>query len=182
MARIVGRAVSVARIQAESELLHLVVVSVLVVTVDAKVKVLAHGAMVSCLDALLASVAGVDELILSLGVQFVKQGHRRELDPPETGEFQMLLPGHCEEGVPPVHEIAGHERIRVLDGTEAGGALCRVKADREEHLFVLLHGHKHLGSQVASRALSILLLVVFALLVGFLLLLVLLLSSFLSIC
>ena len=50
-------------------LLHLVGVVVLLEAVDAKVEVLADGAVVAILYVLLAGVAGVDELVLALGVE-----------------------------------------------------------------------------------------------------------------
>ena len=152
--------VQLTSIEVESKLLHLVRVAVLAEALDAEVVVVADGAVVPRLHALRAVVARVDEFVLTLGVKLVQQHHRRVLGPPEGRKLEMLLSGHRQESVSPVHQVARHEAVRILDGREAGGRLGRVKPDGEEDFLVLLHGGEHLLREVAASTLRYLLLVV----------------------
>ena len=61
-----GRSLPAATVKIEPELLHLVRVSVLLVTADAEIEVVTHGAVVSGLHRLGAGVAVVHELVLAL--------------------------------------------------------------------------------------------------------------------
>lgn len=79
-----------------------------------------HGAMVSRLDVILAVVAGVDELVLALVVQFVEHAQCTELGPAKGREFKVLVAGHREERIATVHQVTVDERIRILDGLQMG--------------------------------------------------------------
>lgn len=74
--------------------------------------------MVARLNVVLAVVARVDELVLTLIVQLVQHTQCAELGSTHRREFKVLLARHCQEGVSSVHEITCHERIRVLDGLQ----------------------------------------------------------------
>ena len=83
---------------------------------DTEVEVVADGAVVASLDTLRAVVAGVDKLVLTLRVQLVKQNHGRVLGSSQRREFKMLLARHRQERVAPVHQVAGHGTVRILNG------------------------------------------------------------------
>ena len=111
-------------------------------------------------------------------MKLVNHGKGRIFASAQRTKLVMLLSGGCEEGIPAVHQIAGHLRIRIRDGAQAGGALGAVQPNGEKDLFVLLHGGHHLAVQVRltlvwlfhnlalSRALALLLVLFVALLVA----------------
>lgn len=73
------------------------------------------GTVVSGLHVVLAVVAGVDELVLALVVQLVQHAQRAELGAPHRRELKVLVAGHRQKGVAPVHEVTVHERIGILN-------------------------------------------------------------------
>ena len=156
-------AVSVTSVQVEAEFLHSVGMPVFAEALDAKVEVVANGAMVACLDTLGTVVAGVDKLVLTLSVELVEKYHRRILHPSQRRKFEMFLSGHRQEGVTTVHHVTGHRTVRVRDRSQVCRGLGRVESDGEEDLLVFLHGHKHLLCQVSPSTLCYFLLIIFPL-------------------
>lgn len=114
-------------IKIKAKLLHLMRMTVLLVTSHTQVKVFTHCAVVSCLHRLGASVAVIHKLILAhcLGVQLVQQGQGGVLAPPQGAELVVPVSGHRQECVSAIHQVHLlpldlHERVRVLDGAQAG--------------------------------------------------------------
>ena len=83
-----------------------------------------------------ALVAGVDEAVGALVVQLHQHAHGAPLGPPEGAELQVLVPGQREEGVAAVHQVAGHEGVRVRDGGQRVGGGAGDEADHKEDLGV----------------------------------------------
>jgi hypothetical protein len=63
----------------------------------------------------LAVITSVDEPILTLIVEFVQHGHRRELGPPEGRELVVLVSGQSQKGITPIHQITCLHGVWVLD-------------------------------------------------------------------
>lgn len=79
-------------------------------------------------------VAGVDKTVLALVVELHQHTHGAPLGPPEGAELKVLVPGQGQEGVAAVHQVAGHQRVRVGDGGQRVGGGARNEADHEENL------------------------------------------------
>ena len=68
-------------------------------------------------------------------MQLIEHGLRGGLCPSERGELPVLLPGHCQEGITPVHEVTRDEGVRVRGTAHWRAAHCRrLEQDHEEHL------------------------------------------------
>ena len=90
--------------------------------------------MVSSLHTASTAVAGVDE-VGSLVVQLIEHGLRGGTCSAQGGELPVPLPGHGEEGIPAVHEVAGDERVGVHRAPNGGVTHSwGLQEDHEEHL------------------------------------------------
>ncbi len=94
----------------------------------------AHGAVISRLDVVFASVAGVDKCIFSLIVKFIQEDHCGEFGSSKRGELAVFLSGHGQEGVPAIQQIAGLNGVRVLDRGQVCCGLKGVEPDHKEYL------------------------------------------------
>lgn len=127
-------------VQSKPQLIHLVLMAFNIVAGDAQVVVLADGAVEPRLYVVLAFVAGVDEAVLALVVQLHQHTHGAPLGPPERAKLQVLVPRQSQEGVAAVHQVAGHQGVRVSDGGQRVGGGASDETDDKEDLFVFLHG------------------------------------------
>ena len=139
------------------DLLQLVLVVVVLVALVAQVEVVAGAAVPAGVPA--ARVARVVHVLVLLSVQSMAEAESGVLGPPQRTELPVLLSRSGQEGVSSVHEIAGHQRIRVLDLLgDAHLGLLRVQPDREEHLLVLLQHVVQLVGHFVAAAGALLLL------------------------
>lgn len=78
----------------------------LLVTLNTKVKVLANCTVPPRFHLPLAHITCVDERVPARVVYLVQHGDGAELRTAQSRELPVFLPGHGEEGVAAVHEIA----------------------------------------------------------------------------
>ena len=83
-------------------------------------------------------------------VQRVEETHGRVLRPSERRKLPMLVARLVQKRIAPVHQIAGHVLVRVLNRRQSGLRLHCVHADDEEHLLVAVHQAVELVHQVAA--------------------------------
>lgn len=95
---------------------------------------LADSAVEAGLHVVFTLIAGIDEAVLALVVQLHQHTHGAPLGPPERAELQVLVPGQSQEGVASVHQVAGHQGVRVSDGGQGVGGGAGNEADDEEDL------------------------------------------------
>lgn len=95
---------------------------------------LTDGAVEARLHVVFALVAGVDEAVLALVVELHQHTHGAPLGPPKRAELQVLVPGQSQEGVAAVHQVAGHQGVRVGDGGQRVGSGASDEADHKENL------------------------------------------------
>jgi hypothetical protein len=70
--------------------------------------------MVAGLDVRFTGITRVDKTILALLiVQFIKHGHGGESGPSNRRKFIMLLPGHRQEGISPIHQFTANQWIGI---------------------------------------------------------------------
>ena len=68
-------------------------------------------------------------------MQLIEHGLCGGLRPSERGELPVLLPGHRQEGITPIHEVTRDEGVRVRGTAHRRVAHCRrLEQDHEEHL------------------------------------------------
>lgn len=79
-------------------------------------------------------IAGVDKAVLALTVQLHQHAHGAPLGPPEGTELQVFIPAQRQEGVAAVHQVTGHQRVRVGDGRQRVGGGTSDEADNKEDL------------------------------------------------
>lgn len=103
-------------IETQTKLLHSVLMTLSFIASDAKVIVLTDGAVKACLYVMFALVAGVDKAILALVVQFHQHTHRAPLGSSQRAELQVLVTSQCQKGIPPIHQIACHQRVWFYNG------------------------------------------------------------------
>ena len=85
---------------------------------------------------MLALVAGVDEAVLTLGVQLHQHAQCGPLGAPQGGELPVLVPGQREEGIPPVHEVTAEQGVGVDDGGQRVDDGPSMEVDHKEDLGV----------------------------------------------
>lgn len=95
-------------IQAQPQLIHLVLMAFSVVAGDAQIIVLTDGAVEARLHVVFTLVAGVDEAVLALVVQLHQHAHGAPLRPSERAELQVLVSSQSQEGIAAVHQVTGH--------------------------------------------------------------------------
>lgn len=79
-------------------------------------------------------VAGVDKAVLALVVQLYQHTHGAPLGPPERAELQVLVSGQSQKGVSPIHQVTGHQGVRISDGGQRIGGGAGNEADDKEDL------------------------------------------------
>lgn len=77
---------------------------------------LADSAVEAGLHVVFALIAGVDKAVLALVVQLHQHTHSAPQGPAEWAELQVLVPGQSQEGVAAVHQVTGHQGVRVSNG------------------------------------------------------------------
>lgn len=95
---------------------------------------LAHCAVPASLNMVFALVAGVDEAVLALGVQFYQHTQRGPLGAPQGRELPVLVSGQGEEGISAIHEVAAEQGVRVNDGGQRVDDRARMQVDYKEDL------------------------------------------------
>lgn len=81
-----------------------------------------------------AFVAGVNKAVLALVVELHQHTHGAPLGSPERAELQVLVSGQSEKGIAAVHEVTGHQWVRVSDGGQGVGRGAGNEADYKENL------------------------------------------------
>ena len=79
-------------------------------------------------------IAGVNKAVLALIVKLHQHTHGAPHGPPERAELQVLVPGQGQKGITAVHQITGHQGIRVRDGGQRVGSGPSNEADNKENL------------------------------------------------
>lgn len=97
---------------------------------------LADSAVEAGLHMMFTLITGVDEAVLALVVQLHQHTHGAPHGPPERAELQVLVPSQSQEGVTAVHQITGHQGVRVSDGGQRVGGGAGNEADDKEDLAV----------------------------------------------
>lgn len=64
---------------------------------------LTNSAVEACLDMVLAFIAGVDESVLTLIVQFHQHTHGAPFGPPQRAEFKVLVTRKRQKSISPIH-------------------------------------------------------------------------------
>lgn len=82
-------------IETQTKFLHLVLMPLSVVASDTEIIILTNSAVESCLNMVLAFIAGVNEAILALIVQFYQHTHGAPFGPPQRAEFKVLVSRKC---------------------------------------------------------------------------------------
>lgn len=95
---------------------------------------LADSAVEAGLHMVFTLIAGVDEAVLALVVQLHQHTHGAPPRPPQGAELQVLVPGQSQEGIAAVHQVTGHQGIRVSDGRQRVGGGTSNEADDKEDL------------------------------------------------
>ena len=90
-----------------------------------------------------ALVAGVDKAVLALVVQLHQHAHGAPLGAPQGAKLQVLVAGQRQEGIAAVHQVTGHQSVRVGDGRQRVGRGGSDETDDKENLVVDAKEHKY---------------------------------------
>lgn len=79
-------------------------------------------------------IAGVDEAVLALVVQFHQHTHGAPLGPSQRAELQVFVPGQSKEGIAAIHQVTGHQGVHVGDGGQGVCSGASNETDDKEDL------------------------------------------------
>ena len=95
---------------------------------------LADSAVEAGLHVVFTLIAGVDKAVLALVVQLHQHTHSAPQGPAEWAELQVLVPGQSQEGVASVHQVTGHQGVRVSNGRQWVKSRASNETDDKEDL------------------------------------------------